>query len=264
MFGFKRLSDSYKVCVRHILPDDTFYSYRAVMDIRAEKMTPDAYRFILLGRRDVMINESQPENIADMIRLEIGDSLYPVYLSVSAEKEIRGIENMCAIKERRAEKKAELLERYPTGEVEQYLKASEENLADERRFLNVLRRDAFVSFYFLPEKDGVMEFALRDFPEYGYVTTCYAVKEEESDTNSFILSVPDNPDIYSVMPAFYNKRVKKMEGKLSCMRTKEGDFEHFELSVNVLMNDEASSYMRRRVVIEHDPEAERVVNRWLY
>ena len=88
-----------------------------------------------------------------------------------------------------------------------------------------------------------MEFALRDFPEYGYVTTCYAVKEEESDTNSFILSVPDNPDIYSVMPAFYNKRVKKMEGKLSCMRTKEGDFEHFELSVNVLMNDEASSYM---------------------
>lgn len=265
VFNFKNLEDSYQVRVTHTFSDDILHSYSAVIDVTAERTATNEYRFILLGRRDVMVDEEEPERISDIIMQELGDCLYPISLSVSSDKEIRKIENMSRIKARRQAKSAELLKRYAGTEVEPYLRASEYNLSDERQFLKALCRDAFVQFYFLPEREGVMEFSLHNFPEDGYITTCYAVKENQTNQKSFILSEPDEePNLYSVMPAFCNPKVKKMDGTLTCITTKEGDFDRLRLQVNVLMNDEVASWMRRTVLIERDPDVKRKVNRWLY
>jgi len=254
MYRFKNLEDSYKIYVRHSLPDDTYNSYSAKIDLTAHKTEKGDYLFTLLNRHDVLVDDERPEQASDVVLTEIGDSFYPIILSVSQERKIISVENFDEIKERWEKKREELLKKYPTFELEQHFKASGKNMNDKDSFYKVLQRDAFIQFYFLPVENDVMTFDLHNFPKHGYKMMYYGIKNKKEST-------PETEN-YLVSPAFGNSEIKHTDGTLSCHQSKEGDYESMELMVNLLMDE--YTYYRRKVTLSRDENFKRSVNLWLY
>jgi len=254
MYRFKNLEDSYKIYVRHSLPDDTYNSYSAKIDLTAHKTEKGDYLFTLLSRHDVMVDDDKPGHASDVVLTEIGDIFYPIILSVSQTRKITGVENFDEIKERWEKKRDELLKKYPTFELEQHFKASEKNMKDKDSFYEVLQRDAFIQFYFLPVEKDVMTFDLHNFPKHGYKMMYYGIKNKKESTPEC--------ESYPVSPAFGYSNIKKTDGTLTCSQTKEGDYENMELMVNLLMDE--YTYYRRKVILSRDESFKRAVNLWLY
>jgi len=251
MFTFRNLEDSYIIYMRHILPDDRFHSYGAKIDVIAHREHAGHYSFALVRRHDVRIDEKEPENASDMVVKEIGDCLYPIKLSVISTGKIIQIDNFEEIKERWQEKHTELLKMYSSFELEQYIKASEKNMKDKQSLLSVLKRDAFIQFYFLPVEDETITFNLHNFPVHGLNMMYYAIKDFKYSAS--------NQEAYSVVPAAIMDG-DKTNGTLLCQYSRNGDFSDLTLRVYLLKKDNVT--YRRQVKLSRDENYKRKVNQW--
>jgi len=249
MFQFRNLRDSYIVSVQHILPNDEVVSYSGKIDVEAKRIEKEVYRFTLLRRSDVLVDESPPEYGSDIMMKEIGDSLYPLRFIVSNTGNISDLINFEEIRVRWTEKREELLRKYHTFEFEQYLKASIQNMATKQRFMEILQRDVFIQFYFFSLEKGAAELHLCHFPKNGYKTSYFAVPNQKTDKDHYLLH-----------PVFLKENILKTDGKLLYKKTKEGDVVNMKLKVNMLMEDQ--TYYRRNISICKDENTERLVNLW--
>ena len=254
MFTFKNIEDTYNINVKDFMPDNTNHTYSAKMDVYAYRKDREHYIFKLLRRHDVLINEEKPEQTSDMVMLEIGDSLYPIELSVTQEGIIMAIENFSEIKERWTDKRNELLKKYPTEAFEHYLKTSENNMKDQQDFLQILQRDPFIQFYFMSVHRDTVIFVLRHFPFHGYHVDYYGIKYKEQ-------SIPTEKR-YAVVPTSEVAHVRLTNGSLFIRQTKEGDNECVELNINLLMDDQ--TIYSRNILLSRDESIERTVNLWFH
>lgn len=107
----------------------------------------DLFIFVLY-RSDTLLDGEPPEKLMDRIMLEAGYSYYPVQLLASPRLGIMDVLNFSDIKEKWEKCTQDMLERMPSPELERYIRFSEKNMEDSRKFIAALYHNAFYKLYF--------------------------------------------------------------------------------------------------------------------
>lgn len=127
------------------------------------------YHFVV-NRSEVLLNDKPADKLMDRIMHEAGCSLYPLSLIVSARLAILDVANYEEVKARWENVAAAILKKYPSPQIERYVRLSQKNMATRQAFVRTLYKDTFFNVYFrdiytLTEKDEGRLIRWQNFPE---------------------------------------------------------------------------------------------------
>lgn len=101
-----------------------------------------------LDRSNVLINQRRPNKLMDQIMLDIGNSIYPIKMIIDSEMQIRDILNFDEIKSNWNICTQKYLEKYPSAEMDRYVRMATVNLTSKQNFIHALYQDTFFNLYF--------------------------------------------------------------------------------------------------------------------
>lgn len=148
--SLKSLSTVYDLQSRYVVETEenycSVYSCAYHLDASYESES-DRYIF-KISRSGMQIDGKPVGKLMDKIMLEIGNSIYPLALSVSPQMKIEDVMNYAEVKQRWTECTKEQLENHPSAEMERYVDRSRRNMSDINSFIDSLRADTFFNVYF--------------------------------------------------------------------------------------------------------------------
>jgi hypothetical protein len=234
MYQFQTLKSIYQIIIRYRKPDHSQYEYSGNMVLNAKRNKGNCL-FVLEQRTDTKLNGVAPQQVMDNLMLELGNALYPIELNTDLKGEIRSIGNFSEIRERWIKKSRDLYKRNKTQAFRNYLEMSQNNLTHESRFKEVLLRDSFIQLFFLNYGNNTLRFDFVNFPVRSRKLSLHALKE---------------PDYYSLHPAFREKDMKTVRGKLGYRTAKTGEL--LKMDMNLLLENDKEECYRKSVSIRSD------------
>jgi hypothetical protein len=143
-------------------------SFRCKGKFWASRKAPNMYSFTVEKKEQVLINGQIPQQIMDRIMLQMGESLYPVQLSVSNDGELMSVENFEIVSQRwNMEAHAQLLKHNNSPTLLRYINNSRKNIESEEALRQSLMRDSFIKLFFcgLFSSKRDYDFVFENFPE---------------------------------------------------------------------------------------------------
>lgn len=196
MYKFRKLKGLYGINVSTVYSGAIVQAYSAVMELVASyRDAENDFVFELSSRKDVRLNGCAPSNMVDLFMLRLSDTYYPIKLGVSTSGEILRVLNFYEIRERWKTECDKIIKGNPYVVYEQYIDVSRSNLDTEISFLQALRKDSFIQFYFMKDA-GNSQVVCYNFPKC-VENTFYELTLDDNlwgdkDTKAFCAKVGDD------------------------------------------------------------------------
>lgn len=147
---FKSLSARYLVRNEYIVETEENYCsvFSCRYKVNALYDEVSGYYNFNINRADVLIDGESVRKLMDKVIFEIGNTIYPLSLTVSPNLQIKDIINYKDIKERWTNCTKNLLQKYPSPQLRRYVSMSEKNIRDIPSLIHSLYKDTFFNVYF--------------------------------------------------------------------------------------------------------------------
>lgn len=169
--------------------EDYVSTYSCLWEVKGTyEEASNSYEFCL-ERKDVKINGKKVEKLMDRIVYEIGSSLYPIRLKVSAQLGVSQILNYDEVVERWKAVTEKCRQEHPGEVLERYIRYSRDSISTPRSLLLSLFNDSFINLYFrnlyiVPEDKNIRErVEILNFP-LQEIKSCYfcTIEAPEAET----------------------------------------------------------------------------------
>lgn len=206
---FKSLSALYELDSKYIIDNEQYYSsiYSCVYNICFVWDETNSRYNCKIDRSKVKIDNNPIRKMMDKIIYDLGNSIYPLSLNVSAQMKIMDVVNHEEIKKSWVTCAKEKLEKYPSPQMRRYIKMAQPNIVDKKLFVQSLYRDTFFNAFFRniyepTPKGEAFSIVWFNFPKKQMNQTyLYEVASEQDnriETKGNILQiVPEQNGIYS-------------------------------------------------------------------
>lgn len=227
--SFKSLSAQYIVNNTYIVGTEENYHSNFCCRYHINILYNDisCYYNFKIYRSDIRIDEKPVRKLMDRIIMEIGESIYPLSIIVSPNLEILDILNFKEIKERWHDCTKNLLEKYPSRQLERYVNMSKKNVSDIPSCINSLYKDTFFNVYFRDiytptEEDEALPILWNNFPRremnQTYLCQVNPMKEHNICITGDIMQIVPSYEGYCTMDYELGKKgeIQDISGKIRC------------------------------------------------
>lgn len=181
MYTFRKLKNKYQIKTITVKPDGTESSYACEIAIEADyNIIREDFTFELMGKKSIRLNDRKPSQAIDLLMICLSGSLYPIKLRVARNSYVEEVINFKEIRERWERKCREIQTDSYSILVDNYISLSMANMRNEESFLNALKRDSFIQFYFPGNIHDSFEAVCYNFPILNE-TTWFCLKQNNKD-----------------------------------------------------------------------------------